>query len=45
VTVEFKAGQGSTEVVITHQRLPEAMAAAHTQGWTDILGMLAKRAG
>jgi uncharacterized protein YndB with AHSA1/START domain len=45
VTVEFKGGKGTTEVVITHERLPDAMAQAHTQGWTDILGMLAKRMG
>lgn len=45
VTVEFKAGKGSTEIVITHAQLPEATAAAHVGGWTDILELLAKRAG
>jgi uncharacterized protein YndB with AHSA1/START domain len=45
VTVEFKVGKGSTEVVITHERLPEAMAEAHVKGWTEILSLLAKRAG
>ena len=45
VTVEFKAGKGNTEIVITHEQLPEATAAAHVGGWTDILELLAKRAG
>ena len=45
VTVEFKAGKGSTEIVITHTQLPEATAAAHVGGWTDILDRLSKRAG
>ncbi len=45
VTVEFKAAKAGTEIVITHARLPEATAQAHVGGWTDILGLLAKRAG
>ena len=34
-----------TEVVITHERLPEAARAGHTGGWTDILESLAKQLG
>ena len=33
-----------TEVVITHELLPESMAGAHIQGWTAILELLSARA-
>jgi uncharacterized protein YndB with AHSA1/START domain len=41
VTVEFTVMGGLTEVSITHEQLPENMLAAHTQGWTDGLELLA----
>jgi len=41
VTVEFLARPGATEVVVTHERLPDDMAAGkHRGGWTEILGHL-----
>ena len=41
VTVDFNARGRSTEVVITHERLPsEEMVKAHTGGWTSILERL-----
>ena len=45
VTVDFRPDGKSTEVVITHERLPEAARAGHTGGWTDILESLAKQLG
>ena len=44
VTVEFRAGRGTTEIVLTHEGLPsEEMVKAHTGGWTDILANMAVR--
>ena len=43
VTVEFHPDGKATEVVITHERLPEAARAGHTGGWTEILGQLGKQ--
>lgn len=41
VTVEFRPVRGVTEIVLTHERLPSAeAAAAHTGGWTDILVLI-----
>jgi uncharacterized protein YndB with AHSA1/START domain len=40
VTVDFRAEGKATEVVITHERLPEDKLAGHTAGWTEILGQL-----
>ncbi|MBI3503589.1 MAG: SRPBCC domain-containing protein [Proteobacteria bacterium] len=41
VTVDFIARGKSTEIVVTHERLPDAEAAAkHTAGWTTILERL-----
>ena len=45
VTVDFRPDGKTTEVVITHERLPEAARAGHTGGWTDILESLAKQLG
>lgn len=47
VTVEFKDLRGSTEVVLTHERFPDADTKAHhEQGWTGLMngleGMFAK---
>ena len=42
VTVDFNAKGRSTEIVITHERLPsEEMVTAHSGGWTSILDRLA----
>jgi uncharacterized protein YndB with AHSA1/START domain len=43
VTVELRPDGQSTEVVITHERLPEAALAGHTGGWTEILESLAQK--
>ncbi|MFT3736437.1 MAG: SRPBCC domain-containing protein [Rhodocyclaceae bacterium] len=43
VTVDFKATtrSGYTEVVVTHERLPDRDAAcSHTEGWSDALASL-----
>ena len=42
VTVEFRPDGQATEVVITHERLPEDALRAHTAGWTEILELLAR---
>lgn len=45
VTVEFLARAEGTEVVLTHEDLPdEPAAASHVRGWTSILDLLAARA-
>jgi uncharacterized protein YndB with AHSA1/START domain len=43
VTVDFVADGQSTEIVITHERLPEKARSGHTAGWTEILESLAQR--
>jgi uncharacterized protein YndB with AHSA1/START domain len=41
VTVEFRPSGKATEIVLTHEGLPsEAMVAAHTKGWSDILVLI-----
>jgi uncharacterized protein YndB with AHSA1/START domain len=40
VTVEFLERDGSTELVLTHRRLPPAKVDAHRKGWTDIVRKL-----
>ncbi len=40
VKVEFRPDGRSTEVIITHERLPDAALAGHTTGWTDLLQSL-----
>ena len=43
VTVDFNAKGRSTEIVITHERLPSAeMVTAHSGGWTSILETIAR---
>ena len=43
VTVDFNARGGSTEIVITHERLPsEEMVQAHSGGWSSILERIAE---
>ncbi|HEX4328134.1 MAG TPA: SRPBCC domain-containing protein [Burkholderiales bacterium] len=42
VTVEFHPEGKITEVVITHERLPEDRRDGHAAGWTELLGSLEK---
>lgn len=42
VTVELHARGGATEVIVTHERLPERGSESHEQGWTEALALLAK---
>jgi uncharacterized protein YndB with AHSA1/START domain len=37
VTVDFVARGAGTEVVVTHQQLPEGAMASHAEGWTSAL--------
>ena len=43
VTVEFRPEGKATEVIITHERLPQDKVAGHTGGWTEILESLARQ--
>jgi len=40
VTIELLDRNGSTELVLTHRRLPERTATAHRDGWGTIVGKL-----
>ena len=40
VTIEFLARGSGTELVLTHQRLPQASFKSHREGWTDIVRQL-----
>jgi uncharacterized protein YndB with AHSA1/START domain len=40
VTVDFVPRDGRTEVVITHEQLPEEKVQAHNNGWTSALEKL-----
>ena len=40
VTIEFLERSSGTELVLTHQRLPQASFESHRQGWTDIVRLL-----
>jgi uncharacterized protein YndB with AHSA1/START domain len=41
VTVEFRAASASTEIVLTHERMPDHEACLkHSQGWTMALELL-----
>lgn len=43
VTVEFHDRDGATEVVLVHERFPDAdIAGKHTEGWTSCLDRLEK---
>jgi uncharacterized protein YndB with AHSA1/START domain len=42
VTVEFRPDGKATEVVITHERLPEEVRSGHIAGWTELLETLEK---
>ncbi|OGT58621.1 MAG: hypothetical protein A3E01_03920 [Gammaproteobacteria bacterium RIFCSPHIGHO2_12_FULL_63_22] len=43
VTVDFLASGKSTEIVLTHEQLPEEKMQAHNGGWTSGLEKLAAR--
>lgn len=46
VTVDFHAGHRTTEIVLTHEQLPDDNAVQpHTKGWTRILELLALQLG
>ena len=40
VTVDFRLAGKGTEVIITHERLPESAMAGHSKGWTGALERL-----
>lgn len=40
VTVDFLPRDGRTEVVVTHEQLPESARESHTQGWTSAIERL-----
>ena len=40
VTIEFLERGSATELVLTHQRLPQASFESHRQGWTDVVRLL-----
>jgi uncharacterized protein YndB with AHSA1/START domain len=42
VTVDFVKAGKSTEVIVTHEQLPEAALASHRNGWTGGLALLDK---
>ena len=43
VTVDFLPQGASTEVVVTHERLPQGSGESQTEGWTSALARLAER--
>jgi uncharacterized protein YndB with AHSA1/START domain len=45
VTVDFIARDSRTEVIVTHEQLPEAKMQAHTSGWTGALAKLDETCG
>jgi uncharacterized protein YndB with AHSA1/START domain len=45
VTVEFLKSGKATEVVVTHEKLPESARAAHSRGWTSGLEHLDQACG
>lgn len=46
VTVEFRAHHQTTQVVVTHEQLPDEDAVpSHTDGWTQALDLLAHNVG
>lgn len=40
VTVDFRCVDRSTEVIVTHEQLPESALPSHTSGWTRALERL-----
>jgi uncharacterized protein YndB with AHSA1/START domain len=45
VTVDFVARDARTEIIITHEQLPEEKMQGHTNGWTSALEKLEGRYG
>jgi uncharacterized protein YndB with AHSA1/START domain len=45
VTVDFLKRDARTEIVITHEQLPEAELGSHTRGWTSALERLDEYGG
>ena len=43
VTIDFVESEGTTEISLTHEQLPDYMAQAHVGGWTSALDKLAAR--
>jgi len=43
VTVDFVRVDKRTEVIVTHEQLPESARAAHNKGWTGALDRLEER--
>jgi uncharacterized protein YndB with AHSA1/START domain len=43
VTVDFLRAGRSTEVIVTHEQLPQAQRTSHTNGWTSALEHLDER--
>jgi uncharacterized protein YndB with AHSA1/START domain len=43
VTVDFLRTGAQTEVVVTHERLPQSQRTSHTNGWTSALEHLDER--
>jgi uncharacterized protein YndB with AHSA1/START domain len=42
VTIEFRPAGRGTEVVLTHENLPEDEVEGHTQGWSRVLDLMAR---
>jgi uncharacterized protein YndB with AHSA1/START domain len=40
VTVDFRPQGQRTEVIVTHEQLPEAQVGSHTRGWTSAFELL-----
>lgn len=45
VSVELLVRGDATEVVVTHERLPDKEELSHVEGWTDALARLASQLG
>jgi uncharacterized protein YndB with AHSA1/START domain len=45
VTVDFVAAGNRTEVIITHEQLPEGVREGHSRGWTSALEKLSATHG
>ncbi|WP_051293562.1 SRPBCC family protein [Pseudoduganella violaceinigra] len=42
VTVEFSGDANTTDIVVTHCQLPADTCGAHSEGWGDVLDLLAR---
>ena len=41
VTIEFRAHENGTEVILIHEGIPEEFVEPHTKGWTQFVGKMA----